>query len=111
MNPAFPAQVLFTGEACFTRDDYFNSRNRDNENLHAVFIRVYQARFNVNIRGGILGDYLLRPVISPDCLNGAAYLEFLQNMLPLLIEEIPLAICREMWFQHDGAAVHFSLHI
>ena len=27
VNPAFPAQVLFTHEACFTRDGYFNSRN------------------------------------------------------------------------------------
>ena len=25
VNPAFPAQVLFTDEACFTRDGYFNS--------------------------------------------------------------------------------------
>ena len=61
MNPAFPAQVLFTDEACFTRDSYFNSRNShiwEDENLHTVFIRVHQARFNVNIWSGILGDYV-----------------------------------------------------
>ena len=79
VNPAFPAQVLFTDEACFTRDGYFNSRNSniwDDENPHAVFIRVHQARLNVNIWGGILGDYLLGPVIIPDRLNGATYLQF-----------------------------------
>ena len=50
-------------------------------------------------------------VIIPDHLNGAAYLEFLQNTLPLLMEEIPFAIRREMWFQHDGAPAHFSLQV
>ena len=97
VNPAFHAQVLFTDEACFS--GYFNSRNShiwDDENPHAVFIRVHQARLNVNIWGGILRDYLLGSVVIPDRLNGAAYLEFLQNTLPLLMEEIPvpLAICR-----------------
>ena len=114
MNPAFPAQVLFTDEACFTRDGYFNSRNShiwDDENPHAVFTRVHQARFDVNIWGGILGDYLLGLVIIPDRLNGSAYLEFLHNTLPLLMEEISLAIRREMWFQHDGAPAHFSLQV
>ena len=92
---------MSTDEACFTRDGFFNSRNShiwDYEDPHAVFIRVHQAKFNINIWGGILGDYLLGPVNIPDHLNGAAYLEFLQNTLPLLMEEIPLAICRKMWF-------------
>ena len=114
MNPAFPAQVLFADEACFTRDGYFNSRNChiwDDENPHAVFIRVRQARFNVNMWGVILGDYLLGPVIIPDRLKGAANLEFLQNTLPLLMEEIPFAISREIWFQHDGAPAHFSMQV
>ena len=114
VNPPFPAHVLFTDEACFTRDGYFNSRNShiwDDENPHEVFIRVHQARFNINIWGEILGNYLLGPVIIPDHLNEATYLEILQNMLPLLMEEIPLAIRREMWFQHDGSPAHFSLQV
>ena len=114
VNPAFPALVLFTDEACFTRDGYFNSINShiwDDENPQAVFIRVHQARFNVNIWGVILGDYLLGPISIPDRLNGADYLELLQNTLPLLMEEIPLAIRREMWFQHDGAPAQFILQV
>ena len=65
---------LFTDEACFTRDGYFNSRNChiwDDENPHAVFIRVHQARFNVNIWGRILGDHLLGPVIIPEHASAA----------------------------------------
>ena len=120
VNPAFPAQVLFTDETCFTRDgylltcSYFNSRNShiwDDENPHAMFIGVHQARLNVNIWGRILGDYLLGPAIIPDRLNGTTYLQFLQNTLPFLMEEISLAIRREIWFQHDGAPAHFSLQV
>ena len=117
VNPAFPAQVLFTDEVCFTRDGYFNSRNSHialgrRESARSVH-QSSTARFNVNIWDGIVGDYLLGPVIIPDRLNGAAYLEFLQNTLPLFMEEIPvpLAIRREMWFQHDGAPAHFSLQV
>ena len=105
---------MFTDETLFTRDGYFNSRNSyiwDDENPHAVFIRVHQARFNANTWGGILGDYLLGPVIIPDRLNGVSYLEFLQNTLPLLMEEIPVAIRREMWFQHYSAPAHFNLQV
>ena len=76
-----------------------------------MFIRVHQARFNLNIWGGILGYNLLGPAIILDRLNGAAYLKFFQNTLPLLLEEITLAIRREMWFQHDGAPAHFRLQV
>jgi hypothetical protein len=33
---------------------------------------------------------------------------FLQNELPLLLEEVPLAERMRMVFQHDGAPAHYS---
>jgi hypothetical protein len=33
---------------------------------------------------------------------------FLQEVLPVLLEDVPLAVRRDMWFQHDGAPAHFS---
>ena len=102
MTPALQEMATSTAETANIWDD---------ENPHAVFIRVHKGKFNVNIWGGILGDYLLGPVIIADRFNVAACLEFLQNTLPLLMEEIPLAIRREMWFQHDGAPAHFSLQL
>ncbi|KAJ8896480.1 hypothetical protein PR048_001824 [Dryococelus australis] len=35
------------------------------------------------------------------------YLDFLQNMLSLVMEDIPLAKRRDLWFQHNGALAHF----
>jgi hypothetical protein len=33
---------------------------------------------------------------------------FLQEVLPVLLEDVPLAVRRDMWFEHDGALAHFS---
>jgi hypothetical protein len=33
---------------------------------------------------------------------------FLEENLPEMIEEILLALRRNMWFQHNRAAVHFA---
>lgn len=110
-NPGFTASILFSDEACFTRDGYFNARNSHIwavENPHARFIHGHQVKFSVNIWAGIVGNCVLGPVIMPPRLNGAAYLDFLQNTLPLVMEDVPLAIRRELWFQHDGAPAHFS---
>jgi hypothetical protein len=37
-----------------------------------------------------------------------AYLDVLQNELPLLLEEVPLAKRTRMVFQHDGAPARYS---
>jgi hypothetical protein len=33
---------------------------------------------------------------------------FLQEVLPVLLEDVPLAIQHDMWFEHDGAPAHIS---
>ena len=95
MNPAFPAQVLFTDEAFFTRDGNFNSRNNhiwDDENPHAVFIRVHQARFNVNIWGGILGDYMLGSVTSLHVPDSGSFLFECPLYISTNIEQIDMIL-------------------
>jgi hypothetical protein len=36
---------------------------------------------------------------------------FLEEMLPELLEKIPLAFRRYMWFQHDRAAAHLACQV
>jgi hypothetical protein len=38
----------------------------------------------------------------------ALLIVFLQEVLPMLLEDVPLAIRHDMWFQNDGAPAHFS---
>jgi hypothetical protein len=42
---------------------------------------------------------------------GEAYLDFLVNTLPHLLEEVPLRVRLSMWYMHDGAPAHFSIQV
>jgi hypothetical protein len=55
-----------------------------------------------------MDDHLIGPYLVPLRLSGDIYLTFLQEILPELLEVVPLEVRREMWFQHDGAPAHFT---
>lgn len=114
LQPEFPALVLFTDEASFSREGIVNTHNNHvwaEDNPHATFIHGHQERFTVNLWAGILNDFLIGPYLMPPRLNGHNYLVFLQQVLPELMEDVPLAIRRVMWFQHDGAPAHFTAEV
>lgn len=48
------------------------------------------------------------PVILPDVLNGPAYVDFLDNDLRELLDDLPLQTRGRMFFQQDGAPPHWS---
>lgn len=111
INPLFNASILFTDEATFTQDGVFNYHNEHfwaNENPHVIRESNFQHRFAINVWAGIVGDHLIGPHILPQRLTGALYLHFLQEDLPQLLEDIPIAERLRMWFMHDGAPAHFS---
>lgn len=103
--------ILFTDEATFTRDGINNTRNShqwSDENPHAFVETHFQERFSVNVWCGMIDNHLLGPVILPHRLTGPRYLQFLENELPPLLEDVPLATRMRIFFQHDGAPAHFS---
>ncbi|KAJ4426346.1 hypothetical protein ANN_27160 [Periplaneta americana] len=86
--------LLFTDEATFTRDGINNTRNShqwSEENPHAIVEIHFQERFSVNVWCGMIDNQLLGPVVLPHRPTGPCYLGFLQNQLPALLEEVPLA--------------------
>lgn len=110
-NPNFISIVLFTDEAGFTRDGVINCHNLHiwhEENPHAIVQTKHQHRFMVNVWAGIVGNHLIGPFFFEDRLNGGLYLQFLQQNLNGLLENVPLEIRNHMWFMHDGAPPHFS---
>lgn len=104
--------VLFTDEAGFSKNGIINSHNLHlwaDENPHASIVTRHQHRFEpINVWAGIIGQHLIGPFVLPRRLTGPLYLHFLQHNLPGLLEGLPLAIRRDMWFMHDGAPPHFS---
>ncbi|GFY18952.1 DUF4817 domain-containing protein [Trichonephila clavipes] len=44
-------------------------------------------------------------------LNGSVYLTFLQEVLPEMLNDVPMPIRQRIRFQHDGAPAHFSIDV
>jgi hypothetical protein len=102
--------MLFTDEATFTRNGINNSRNNhrwSQGNSNTSVDRNFQRRFGVNVWRGIIDVQVTGPLILEYCLTSQSYLAFLQNELPELLEDVPLATRAGMYFQHDGAPPPF----
>lgn len=107
----FFKRVLFTDEATFTNHGNVNLRNMHYwalENPHWIRQVQHQKPWSVNVWCGIVGNFIVGPYFIPDMLNGIMYEHFLRNVLPTLLEEIPLDTRQCMWFQHDGCPAHSS---
>jgi len=68
----------------------------------------FQRRWSLNVSCSILGDYLIGPHFFDAILNGNTYTNFLNNTLPLLLEDIPLSLRPVMWFQQDDVPPHYA---
>ncbi|XP_067207843.1 uncharacterized protein [Linepithema humile] len=109
-NINFPDRILWTDEATFTPNGVFNSKNFllwQEENPHAVREGAFQYRWSINVWAGIIRNRI-GPHFLPPHLNGQIYAEFLQNELPILLENVPLHVRAELIYQHDGAPAHYS---
>ena len=78
------------------------------DNPHATTIRSFQTQWTLNVWAGIIGEQILDPFFLPARLPGEAYLNFLENDLPILLEDVALNVRRNMWYQQDGAGPHFA---
>jgi hypothetical protein len=110
-KPDFPAVVLFSDEACFTRQEILSSHNSHvwaEEKPHAASVHCHQERFAVNVWAGIVPDCLIGVYLLPSWLSAQIYWVFLEEMLPEFLEAVSLSVRRNMWFQQDGAVAHFA---
>ncbi|KAJ4425598.1 hypothetical protein ANN_27794 [Periplaneta americana] len=110
VNPNFPALVLFTDEAQFTRDGITNFHNQHvwaYENPRATVPSHHQVRFFLNMWASIIGDRLVGPHVLVNRLTGQAYTNFLENIIPHVLEDTPLINRQHIHFLHDGAPAHF----
>lgn len=113
-NSRVVSRILFTDEATFTRDGINNTHNChvwSDENPHATVESNFQHKFSVNVWCGMVDGYLIGPFILENRLTGDNYLNFLQNELHGLLEDVPLNIRMQMHYQHDGAPAHFARQV
>ncbi|GBO98416.1 Transposable element Tc3 transposase [Eumeta japonica] len=113
-DPDFLKSILWTDESKFTKEGILNLHNlhhwsSKDENPRVKRQRSFQ-RFSLNVWAGVIEDRIIGPHYLPDNLNGDNYLEFLQNVLPEMIAEVPIFNeNRPIIFQNDGCPAHWRL--
>lgn len=113
-NRGFLSQILWTDEATFHSDGSVNRHNMhywSATNPHWMQQVQHQGKWSVNVWCGILGGQIIGPYIFHGSINGQIYYDFLSNILPILLEEVPLQIRQIMYFQHDGCPAHYSANV
>ncbi len=105
---------MFSDESLFTQYGIFNTRTEHlwaEDNPHVAVKTKSQHRFTVHVLYGILRNSLIGPHFFHDTLNAQSYLRFLQENLPELLQEVPLALRRNMYFMRNGAPPHFGTQV
>lgn len=99
---AFVGKILFSHECIFHADGTTNHHTDHYwavENPHLLQLANFQGRWSIKVWAGTLGDYTIGPALLEGNVTTASYTLFLRNILPVLLEDIPLAIQQTMWFQ------------
>ena len=103
--------IMFKDEAQFNRDGVINTHNSHvwgDENPHATVESNFQQSFSVNKWCEVLDHQLIGPFILEGRLTGEAYLWFLQEEMPWLLEDVPLNKRSSIYFQHEGSPPYSS---
>ncbi|KAJ8911709.1 hypothetical protein NQ315_013171 [Exocentrus adspersus] len=102
-----PCKILWSDESLFTNSGIFNRRNKHfyaTQNPYLIQEVRSQIRFSLNVWCGLLNNNLLGPYFIQGNLTGQTYLNFMQNDLEDILDNLPLQTVRNLrWFQHDGA--------
>ena len=81
-----------------------------NRNPRWMISVPFQHPWSVTYWCGIVGDHVIGPNLFEGPLTGQVYANFLQNVLPQLMEDVPSHVCINMWMQHEGAPHHHVLY-
>lgn len=104
-------KILWSDESRFHNNGIVNLHNchywSDN-NPKWTKVTGNQSKFGINVWCGILNGILIGPTFFEGSLTAQKYLDLLQNEIPGLLEDVPLATRELMWWQHDGAPAHNS---
>lgn len=113
-DPDFLNKILWSDESRFHNNGIVNRHNChywSAENPRWVRETNFQTVWGINVWCGLFNGRLIGPYFYDGTLTGERYLEFLQNSLPDLLEDIPINERATMWWQQDGASPHFARRV
>lgn len=102
-------RIMWSDESRFHNNGVVNRHNChywSKENPHWLREGNFQNVWGINVWCGIIDGQIIGPKFYEGTLNGLRYLNFLQDELPQLMEDVPLDIRRSMIIQQDGAPPH-----
>ncbi|CAH0382002.1 unnamed protein product [Bemisia tabaci] len=105
---------MFSDEATFKSNGEVNRHNCHYwaaDNPHWLQPVDNQNVWKLNVWCGIIGNYIIGPYFFDGTVTGEVYLDFIENQLPGLLENVPLNVQANMFFQQDGAPVHFKISV
>ncbi|XP_068086419.1 uncharacterized protein [Anabrus simplex] len=108
-NTRFLDSVLWNSEALFSRKGIFNYESAQYwtvENPNSIFQQGIKERKGSNLWVGIIHEYILGPYALPDKLTPEYYNYFITEVLPRLMEDIPLNIRSRVCYQMDRNPTH-----
>lgn len=109
----FEKAVIWSDEAHFTSAGILNRQNTrfwSQENQYVIFPRERQGRFGFNVSCFILGRKIVYNIFEGS-LTANKYLEILENIVPEIVEDVPLAHRNNLYLQQDGAPAHNARNV
>lgn len=70
--------------------------------------KLHQVR---QLCAGIINDKIIGPYFVEGNLTGGTYLNMLQNVIPDLMEDLPVAYLNNVYYQHDGCPAHYERNV
>lgn len=108
-SDTFHQKILFSDECTFKSDgsmNKWNNRKWASVNPNWLIQVDHQRVWKINVWCGIVKDQIIGPFFIEGNLNAAAYSDFIRNTLGELLEDVPLQLRQEMFFQQDGCPPH-----
>lgn len=75
------------------------------ENPRVVRRTLIQQRFAITVWAGIIGNQLIGPIVLPNSLNAAGYVNLLENTLGEILEDVPLHRRRNIYISSKTGKV------
>lgn len=108
----FQRNILWSDESTFKSNaevNTWNCRYWSEENPHWLREIDNQRIWKVNVWCGIIDNQIVGPIFIEGNLNRFKYVRLLQEELPAKLEDLPLNLRLNMWFQQDGCPSHTAL--
>lgn len=109
-DPNFLQNIIWTDESKFSHEGIFNRHNSHfwaQQNPHLVRERGFQNKFSFNVFAMLMNNKCCYFIYN-ETLKSRLYLQILRTVVAEFLEDLPLQVYMNCWYQLDGAPAHSS---